>query len=127
MQMILGNLATVDDAGNIVMSGSKGENPYSYDPIVLFSDKQTFDAHPRNCWSDHLQRQCGDTINELKEKHFGNTGDYWPTEKPETVKAFLSELLNVPELHLVRITEHCNVNTGYPTWHFMFEDLADDR
>lgn len=127
MELKHGNFITMDDDGVIVMPKTKASHPYSYDPIVLFSEDQTFDGHPRSCWSDHLFRQHPDTMSALKEKHFGSTGDYWPEQAPEKVKAFLSELLNVPELHLVRITEHCNVSSGYPVWHFMFEDLSDDR
>jgi len=98
---------------------TKLTHPYSYDPILQFSNGLKSDT----CiYSDRLRAWYTSThLDEMKMKHFGGTREDYSFYRPTQIEAFLRELLGEPALKLTRVEEHCNVATGYPCWQFSFQ------
>lgn len=107
----------MDIEGNVVKR-TKSEYPYSYDPIVVFRNFQL--ESDNTVWSDRLFQWDYEKYNKLCTKHFGNESQYWYDRNPELVESFLSDYVGY-EIKLVRITESCNVSSGFPVWSFDFK------
>ncbi len=95
---------------------TKGQHPYSYDPILIFESKAT----PRNgtIYSDRLLRWDYEKHNALCIKHFGNAGQHWGNRPPPSIEAFLRDWCECRELRLARVVEYCNQANGFPCWRF---------
>lgn len=102
---------------------TKQSHPWSYDPLLAYSTGQDSTG---SCCSDRLLRwRPVAEVRAFMQKHFGDEGDYFDRRTPAAIQAFLRDTLNLPELQLTRIEEHCNANSGYPYWHFSFIRGAD--
>lgn len=100
---------------------TKLTNPYDFDPITHFqADNIPDDARVTSAWSDRLPSQYPDRYEAVATAHFGvgATGDFWDRRSPESIEAFLRDLLDCPDLVLVAVVETCNVSTGYSVWQF---------
>ncbi len=94
------------------------EYPYSYDPILQFKSGEAWNG---SVYTDHFTMWYGyDRVRQLQEKHFGTTSDYYNRFPVKQVQEFLRELMDIPELKVVRIEEHCNQSSGYPCWFIAF-------
>jgi hypothetical protein len=97
---------------------TKASHPYSYDPILEFSSDATPDG---SLYTDRLFSWYGyDLIRKKMQVHFGEAGDFWSGRTPEKIEAFLRDLMDIPNLEVARIEQHCNQATGYPVWFIAF-------
>lgn len=104
---------------------TKATNPYDFDPITHYvADDVPEDAKVSSLYCDRLKDHYPGTFDELSKKHFGNVRDFWEDRSPESIEAFLQELLDRPTLRLAGIIETCNVANGYPVWQFRKYDHA---
>lgn len=104
---------------------TKATHPYSYDPMLVFDSG----VEPTgSAYSDRLMGWYEYSVVRAKmQKHFGEQGDYYSSRSPAAIQAFLRDLMDKPELELVRIEEHCNQATGYPVWFFAFRDKPAEQ
>jgi hypothetical protein len=97
---------------------TKRSHPYTYDALLVYSTGEERDG---SCYSDRLLRwRPVAEVRALMKKHFGDEGDYFDSRSPAAIQSFLRETLNLPELKLTRVEEHCNQSSGFPTWYFAF-------
>jgi len=101
---------------------TKQSHPYSYDPITQFSRPASKDDAEDSVYSDRMDEWDPELCAKLKNKHFGNTGDYWDQRSPAAIESFLKDYFTAPNLILTKVIEHCNQATGYPVWQFYFVD-----
>jgi len=108
----------IDEFGNKVTK-TKDKYPYSYDGHVTWRGMEN--QHNQNTvWTDRLYQWDYEKYNNLCEKYFGNTSQYWNNREPEKVELFLQDYLEKPNLKLVLIMEYCNASSGYPLWRFIY-------
>lgn len=97
---------------------TKQSNPYTYDPLLVYATGATPDG---SAYSDRLlQWRPYPEVRAFMRQHFGNEGDYYDNRSPQAIEAFLRDTLNLPQLQLVRIEEHCCQSSGFPVWYFGF-------
>lgn len=99
---------------------TKQSHPYSYDPIILWTDGSDTLEPTDSVYTDRLYQWDYKKHNTLCQKHFKNEGQYWDRRNPELIQAFLRDYLDNPNLVLTKIIEYCNVSNGYPVWRFDF-------
>jgi len=68
--------------------------------------------------SDRLSQENYKLSDELKQKHFGNKGDYWNGRSKKDIEAFLQDFIGNETLVLCRVIEYENASNGYPYWRF---------
>ena len=61
-----------------------------------------------------------DKHNELCEKYWNNTAQYWGDRSPELIERFLQDFYNDKSIELVGIMQGANVGNGFPYWVFMY-------
>ena len=94
---------------------SKVLNPYSYDPILQYSDGQPGQS---TVYSDRMSDWDYKKYRDLIDKHFDNPGDYFDQRKHDQIESFLRDYLDKPEIILCAVIEYCNLVSGYPVWRF---------
>lgn len=75
-------------------------------------------------YSDRLYQWNPKLHDELCQKYFGNTGQYWNNRTPVDIQSFLGEYLNLT-IKLVAVAQHRNKTTDYPYWSFFI--LEDQK
>lgn len=113
-------LTPVDQDGNPVKR-TKRDYPYSYDPFVVWDNRQDAKAESA-VYSDRLLQWDYDKTRELSKKHFGESGDYYSRRRPESIEAFLCDYFG-KKIKLAMIMECCNVSSGYPIWIFYYQSM----
>ena len=102
-------------------------DPYNFHSSVQYQAVPVGSDEPVvSQWSDHLVSRYQERYNELARKFFGNEGHYWDQREGKTIEAFLREILELPSLHLTRVTMHPSAN-GYPVWQFHFQLFKEGR
>lgn len=95
---------------------TKSSHPYNYDPIMQFLADEHETMEGSTVYTDRLLQFDNEKTNRLKQKHFGDTGQYWNNRTPEKIEAFLRDWNEAPDLKLIAVIEYCNQATGFPVW-----------
>jgi len=96
-------------------------HPYSFDGYVTYRNGTNEEVNG-TVYSDRLQQWDYQKTENLKQKHFGNKGDYYDNRTPEQIEAFLSEYFEKP-VKIIFIMKYCNFSSGYPTWRFDYKHV----
>ena len=70
-------------------------------------------------YSDRLRQWDSDKFKKYSLSVFGNEADYFNERSPRKISEFLSLYFD-RKVVVIKITEWCNVATGYPVWSFEF-------
>lgn len=70
-------------------------------------------------YDDRLRQWDWEKNNQLCQKHFGNTGQWWDNRSSGSIEAFLRDYYDDQELELVAIIRYKR-NDGYYSWRFDF-------
>ena len=98
---------------------TKYTHPYNYNPITQYD---TGKKANNTVYTDRLNQWDFEKSRKLREKHFGDIGDYWDTRSPEDIESFLRDYTNNNDLELIRVIEYCNQATGFPVWRLDYND-----
>jgi len=109
----------IDENGNSIERTPRS-HPYSYDGYVIWRGGVSSDANG-TIYTDRLSQWDYKKCERLKQKHFGNTGDYWDNRKPSDIEAFLSDWLE-KQVKLILLMQYCNVSNGYPLWRLDYKE-----
>ena len=102
----------VDEHDNPVKR-TKSEYPYSYDGYVLWRNSDNT-KKADTVYSDRLHQWDSNKTNRLWGKHC--KGKNWTNVSSDSLRVFLSEWNNEPNLKIVFLMEYCNGSNGYPVW-----------
>ena len=96
---------------------TKYTHPYSYDPFVIWSSgKKATDS----VYTDRLSQWDHDKTRELCKKHMPLKR--WDNAEPKQIEAFLREYWDNDKVELCRVSEYCNVSSGYPCWRLDYRE-----
>lgn len=107
-----------DWAGNYIKK-TPDTHGYSYDPYVVYKNKQEYE---HSVYSDRLFQWDSQKHDSLCKKHFGNQSSYWNNRSNDKIEAFLRDYFDKPNIKLVGVMQGCNVSSGYPYWIFMYDE-----
>lgn len=108
----------IDLEGNPVKRTPR-THPYSYDAYVQWRGGAN-DEITSSVYSDRMIQWDYQKFTKLREKHFGNGGQYFGGRNPAKIESFLRDYFDQPQLRLVVIQQCCNVSSGYPIWIFQY-------
>ncbi|MNL91238.1 hypothetical protein D3C81_09690 [compost metagenome] len=105
-----------------VVKKDKFSYPYSYDPFVLWKNKE-YEAkeYYMDVYSDRLRMWDNKKFNVCSILVWGKVVSDFGDKKPKDIESFLS-LYFCKELILVKIIEYCNVSSGAPYWRFFLHE-----
>jgi len=105
-----------------VVERPRTSHPYNYSEFVFWKSEIDPKEIDGSLYTDRLSQWDYDKMRKLQKKHFGNSGDYWTSFKPEEIEKFLCDWLD-KEVKLVLMLEYCNVSNGYPLWQLMWKNV----
>lgn len=105
-----------------VVEKDKFRYPYSYDPFILWVNKD-YDA--KGCqldvYSDRLRLWDNKKFNVCSILVWGKVVSNLGEKKSKALEEFLS-LYFGKELILSKVVEYCNVSSGAPYWRFLLQE-----
>lgn len=104
---------------------TKQTHPYSYERFLVWG---ALGAHvgDNGAYTDRMYQWDSVKFDRLVKKHFKNAvGQGWSGITESEATNFLREYVGDPELKAARLTEECNVSSGYPVWYVSWHSGKD--
>lgn len=108
-------LENLVDENGVHVERTPTSHPYSYDGHVLMGDMSGKKADD-TVYTDRMLGWDRKKHDELCQKHFGNTGQFWDNRDWGSIENFMKDWTGNDKLELVRVMQYCNHSSGYPTW-----------
>lgn len=100
------------------------ECPYEFDEYLIWKD-ENFDKEKYSAvYSDRLWQWDYEKYNRCCQEVFKNQGQRFDEREPEEIERFLSMYFG-NEIKLLAIMKGCNVNSGFPYWIFLYEQIEN--
>lgn len=94
---------------------TKDTHPYAYDEFVVWGGFG--ERGDSAIYSDRLRECDAIKFERLQAKHFPEcVTSGWANVSKPALTAFMREFFNDPGMHVERLTQQCNIATGFPIW-----------